>query len=716
MRRWTGTGLLTVVLGAGGAWAQSPETLEAVRLHRAEARALARKDLEACTASKCADAGRIALLTGTLALAEGDVAEARTLLTGARVSAPLQPYLAYYQGQAHFYSGDAAAAAEAFGQAVEKGPPALVTRARARLGEALLAAGKAKEAAPALEKAAKEEPSAELLYQRAQARKAAGNATGAREDLKTVALRYPAHPYADEALAALEATKPPLRLTLAEHLQRARGLLDAGAPKRVLEELEKAEARKLARTKQDKAQVALVRAQALYVTGKKEEAEQALAVARQGPPAVAAEAAYVTARRALKADDNAKARELMAALEKSYPKESVADEAGFYVGWLDLQGGRFEDAVKSFKAFDQRHARSRRRDEAMWYRALAHLRLEQYGAAREVLDTLTSTFPRSSLVPQARYWSARSHELEGAKVDVTGPGYAAVITTAPNSYYALLASERLRELGKEPPAAFPESPKQLETGEVPPELKLAVALTEAGLFSDAAEEVRSRTARIRNQEQALTFAHALLRLGEYGHAHAVAARHLWGRAFGARVPEALAAFYPRAFASAVESEASRYKVSPFFVWAIMRRESAFRPEVASAADARGLMQVIPPTARAIAKKLAEPEPAPAELFSPSLSIRYGAWYLSQLMKRFSHPALAAAAYNAGPDAAVKWVRQKGSLPLDLFVEEIPFRETRGYVKQVLADLYLYQSFYGKDATPQRLSLTVPKPAVEGVSF
>ncbi|WP_369946181.1 hypothetical protein [Vitiosangium sp. GDMCC 1.1324] len=88
----------------------------------------------------------------------------------------------------------------------------------------------------------------------------------------------------------------------------------------------------------------------------------------------------------------------------------------------------------------------------------------------------------------------------------------------------------------------------------------------------------------------------------------------------------------------------------------------------------------------------------------------------QLMKRFSHPALATAAYNAGPEAAVKWVKEKGALPLDLFVEEIPFRETRGYVKQVLADLYLYQSFYGKEAATQRFSLTVPSPATEGVSF
>jgi len=716
MRRWTGTGLLTVVLGSGVAWAQSPSTLEAVRLHRSEARELARKDLEACTASKCPDAGRIALLAGTLALGEGDVAEARTLLTGASVAEPLRPFLAYYQGQAHFYAGDAAAAAEAFGRAVEKASPALESRARARLGEALLAAGKVKESAPALETAATEEPSAELLYQRAQARRATGNGAGERADLKAVALRYPAHPYADEALAKLGELKPPLRLTLAEHLQRARGLLDAGDAKRTLEELEKAEAGKLVRARQDKAQVALVRAQALYATGKKDEAAEALAVARQGPPAVAAEAAYVLARRALKADDNEKARELMAAVEKGWPQEPVSDDAGFYVGWLDLQAGRFEEAVKAFAAFDQRHTRSRRRDEAQWYRALAHIRLKQYGAAREVLDGLVEAFPRSSLVPQARYWSARSHELEGARLDVTGPGYELVITSAPNSYYALLATERLRELGRQPPTGFPEAPKQLESGEVPAELKLALALTEAGLFRDAAEEVQARASRIRNQEQAMAFAHALLRLGEYGHAHAVAARHLWGRAFGARVPEALAAFYPRAFANAVESEASRYQVSPFLVWAIMRRESAFRPEVASAADARGLMQVIPPTARAIAKKLSEPEPAPAELFSPSLSIRYGSWYLSQLMKRFSHPALAAAAYNAGPDAAVKWVKDRGELPLDLFVEEIPFRETRGYVKQVLADLYLYQSFYGKDASPQRLSLKVPPPATEGVSF
>jgi soluble lytic murein transglycosylase len=256
----------------------------------------------------------------------------------------------------------------------------------------------------------------------------------------------------------------------------------------------------------------------------------------------------------------------------------------------------------------------------------------------------------------------------------------------------------------------------MELKQQPADLELAMALARTGLFPDATEEVESRASRIRTSDQALHFTHALLKLGEFGHAHSVAARHLWGRAFGSRAPDALAAFYPQAWASAVKTEATRSAVDPNLVWAIMRRESAFKPEVMSAADARGLMQIIPPTANAIAEKLAEPAPAPAELFSPDRSIRYGAWYLSALTKRFTHPVLVAAAYNAGPSAVVRWMREKGELPLDLFVETIAFKETRGYVKQVVADLFLYHSFYGGEAERPKLQMTLPPPAVEGVAF
>lgn len=709
--KWSG---LVAGLCSGAALAQAPATLEAVRLHRPEATALVREELKACERRKCPESGRLALLAGTLALSEGEAAEARHILEAHPPPPPLEAFHAYYQGQALFYSGDADGAAEAFSRAVKQAPASLEPRARARLGEALLKAGKPAQAAPVLETAAHQTPSAELLYARALARSATGHAAGAREDLRTVALRYPTHPYGDEAMARLESLRPPARLTLAEHLRRARGLLDGGQAARALAELETAQARKLVKGEPARSQVALVRALALFATGKVEQAQQALAEARRGPAAVAAEAALVTARRALRANENDQARELFAALDREHSKQPAGDEGAFFAGWLDLQAQRFEDAVKAFTRFEQRYPRSRRRDEGLWFRALALLRLERYPEAREVLGRLVESSPRGSLVPQARYWLARSQELGGAPADITGPAYERVIAQAPASFYALLASERLRALGRTPPPAFP-APPSLLTVPRPPELELAVALTQAGLFPDAAEEVEARASRIRSSAQALPFVHALLSLGEYGYAYAVAARHLWGQAFGERAPEALAAFYPKAFASAVEAAATRSEVEPYLVWAIMRRESAFRPEVASAADARGLMQIIPPTGSAIAEKLAEPRPNPADLFAPDLNIRYGAWYLSQLMKRFGHPALAAAAYNAGPRATVRWAQEKGSLPLDLFVEEIPFRETRGYVKQVLADLYLYRSFYGGAALPP-LTLTVPTPSPEGVNF
>jgi soluble lytic murein transglycosylase len=709
--KWSG---LVVGLFSGVALAQTPASLEAVRLHRPDAAALVQQDLQACEARKCAESGRIALLAATLELSEGEAAKARDLLEKHPAPPLLEAFHAYYLGQALFYSGDAGAAAEAFSRALEKAPPSLAPRVRARLGEALLKADKPSKAAPELETAANQTPSAELLFQRALARGATGNAAGMREDLRAVALRYATHPYGDEALARLEVLTPPVRLTLAEYLRRARALLGDGQASRALEELEKAEARKLVKASA-KAEVALVRAQALFATGRAEDAEKALAEARKGPASVAAEAALVTARRAMRANDNTRARELMAALDKKYPKESAGDEGGFLGAWLDLQGGRFEDSVNAFTLYQQRYPRSRRRDEGLWFQSLALLRLEKYGEARAVLARLVDGFPRSSLVPQARYWMARSQELGGAAVEVSGAAYEAVIAEAPATFYALLASERLRALGRAPPTPFPEPPRSL-TVTRPPELELAVALTQAGLFPDATEEVESRASRIRSSEQALPFVHALLQLGEYGHAHRVAARHLWGRAFTGRAPDALAAFYPKAYASAVESAATRHEVEKHLVWAIMRRESAFRPEVASAADARGLMQIIPPTGTAIAEKLSEPRPNPAELFSPDLSIRYGAWYLSQLMKRFSHPALAAAAYNAGPSAVMKWTKEKGTLPLDLFVEEIPYKETRGYVKQVVADLYLYRTFYGSGGESPPLALTVPTPATEGVNF
>src|SRR5262249_28949088 len=98
------------------------------------------------------------------------------------------------------------------------------------------------------------------------------------------------------------------------------------------------------------------------------------------------------------------------------------------------------------------------------------------------------------------------------------------------------------------------------------------------------------------------------------------------------------------------------------------------------------------------------------------NLQLSCWYVAALLKRFPHPALLAGAYNAGPSAVARWSKERGDLPLDLWVEQIPFRETRGYVKQVVGDFLRYHTFYGDPASAPRLALTLPGDAGTGVDF
>jgi soluble lytic murein transglycosylase len=133
------------------------------------------------------------------------------------------------------------------------------------------------------------------------------------------------------------------------------------------------------------------------------------------------------------------------------------------------------------------------------------------------------------------------------------------------------------------------------------------------------------------------------------------------------------------------------------VYAIMREESQFRPAVESPAEAVGLMQIIPPTAALIAARLEGRKVDPEALDDPNHNIALGTWYLAGLSKRYdAQLPLVMAAYNAGPAAADGWIRRANSLQMDLtqFMEEVPYKETRGYVKRVSRSLAVYRMLYG----------------------
>ncbi|MGV3620123.1 MAG: transglycosylase SLT domain-containing protein [Archangium sp.] len=709
--RWA---LVTVSL-AGFAHAQSATLLEHVRIHRPNLVADAQSELEACVAAKCANADRLALLTGFLELSSGDAAAAADRLSKSKPPKGLEAFHAWYLGEAQSWSGNRAEALKSITQARKTAPKWLITRIDRRIAELSLELGQYARAKTLLDADPDVTRLPELLFSRALLRDAMKQQAKARDDWKALAIRFPNHPHGIAAKEKLERDGA-WKLSFEEAVMRAEYLLGAGDAKGCLAALDDVvppNEKSKAKVPAKKAKLALLRGQALLSRGKERDAEaQAqLAIAADGPPGIAAPALMVSARRFMRLNDNLAARTAFHKVDETYPDDPSADEAAYLAAWLAMNAADFPAATAEFEAFETKHERSKKKDEARWFRGFSHFRAKEYEKAREVLLTLPVDFPKSSLVPQALYWSARAAQLmPKTKVDFNAE-YRQLVSSFPGTFYGLLSSERLSEGGVLTALPFSAEPRSLIVKR-PPALDLAAALAETGLFRDAAAEVVRAVSSMPSSE-ALTWGHALQSLGDFNAAHVIAARNLWGACYVQRAPEALALMYPRAFRASVETWAEQHGIEPSLAWAIMRRESAFAPEVTSLADARGLMQIIPPTAKSITKTLNLPAADDAELYSPEWNIRLGTWYLKALQDRLKHPTLVAGAYNGGPNAVARWAKERGDEPLDLWVEQIPFKETRGYVKQVTADLFIYRQLYG--AEPKRLSLVVPQPG-QGVDF
>ena len=163
--------------------------------------------------------------------------------------------------------------------------------------------------------------------------------------------------------------------------------------------------------------------------------------------------------------------------------------------------------------------------------------------------------------------------------------------------------------------------------------------------------------------------------------------------------------YPRPFLDLLKDTADEFDLDPLFLYAVMRQESAFDPLAHSSADARGLTQVIPPTARAIAGALGHDPFVIDDLFKPAVSIRFGAYYLARQLEAFDGNMYAAlAAYNGGPGNADRWGQDGGFADPDVFVSHIDLRETYNYVRLVMEHYAHYRAIYDGWRSPTLLGL------------
>ncbi len=173
---------------------------------------------------------------------------------------------------------------------------------------------------------------------------------------------------------------------------------------------------------------------------------------------------------------------------------------------------------------------------------------------------------------------------------------------------------------------------------------------------------------------------------------------------------------PRAYADLVESAAHKYGLDPNLLFAVMRVESIYNRRIVSNAGAVGLMQIMPATGERIARQLGVSDFDPVDLLDPRRNLEFSAWYLASLLQRFDgRLPLAIASYNGGPHNVRLWLRASPShMPLDAFLERIPFSQTHEYVRRVLV---YYSQYRAQQNLPMtRLSVELPEQRPDPLAF
>ena len=183
------------------------------------------------------------------------------------------------------------------------------------------------------------------------------------------------------------------------------------------------------------------------------------------------------------------------------------------------------------------------------------------------------------------------------------------------------------------------------------------------------------------------------------------------RAFTRDDPDVQAALrqgYPLAFGQKVWGLCREQNLDPMLIFALMRQESTYHPTIVSPAGAVGMMQIMPGTGAKVAALSGMGSYSNDRLREPDVNIALGIWYLGRLMDRFDgqYP-MAVGSYNGGPHNIGRWLRSKHGIGMEEFVDEIPFNETRDYVKKVVRNYASYLAIYGEDAYVQVPRTTKP---------
>ena len=426
---------------------------------------------------------------------------------------------------------------------------------------------------------------------------------------------------------------------------------------------------------------------------------------------------YSAAKAAWNAANRDLAIEWFQKIIDTYPSHSYADDAYFYQAQILTEQNKTDDARTKLQAQIKAYPDGDMAKDAYWM-LLADLYLrELYREAVEFVDENLAHAGESDLYSQGRlqYFQGRAYEKLGNKQSAI-QNYLNVLERYPLAYYAMLSMGRLSQIESSQSVVWMETYRTrvyqpsdglnycfqvIQNGS---EFSAAQTLAKMGLYNDALDEidplVNSSQARV-SYEAKLARAILLQKNGRYSESARLAASLLKpAQDLPQKGYAAWLLAYPKPWESLVSKAAPAESTLYYTAYAIMREESYYNPKAESWANARGLMQLMLPTAQSTAAQIGMDKPAAQDLFKPEIAIPIGTAYIDKLNKILvPHPMFVLPGYNAGQGNVGKWMTRFADLDVDMYVEKIPFTEARHYAKRVGTTLWRYRWLYDKQMPP-----------------
>jgi soluble lytic murein transglycosylase len=322
-----------------------------------------------------------------------------------------------------------------------------------------------------------------------------------------------------------------------------------------------------------------------------------------------------------------------------------------------------------------------------------------------VVDAINDLPPALADEEEWRYWHARALEAMG-RTQQARAIYAPLARE--RSYHGYLAADALNQ-----EYSLNENPLRIDSG--------ARGRVEADPALARARELRALGM---DHQAGLEWNVVIDDLDQAGLAQAARIAHEWGWHSRAIITLAKADYwddldirYPTPYDQAVRQFANDNDLDPAYVFAIMRTESLFQPEIRSSAGAVGLMQLLPGTARLVARKTGAARPSSSALTVPEINIQLGSGYLAQMLDRWDgNIAMASASYNAGPQRIQRWLPAETMDPT-IWIANIPYTETRNYVQRAMSHMTVFQARLSERIEPldQRIDDVEPSYGDETAS-